>query len=671
MFYSETLLAKNGPLARVWLASNMEKKLSKQNIMAEHLETKVKDIISTGQGGQAPIALRLSGQLLLGVVRIYSRKARYLLDDCNEALSRIKMAFRPGNVDLPSNTTHVANAAQLMLPDTITELDLFAPLPDPSELLRGEPEARGPGRDPTLLDFGHSQLLPESQTPSRREQDRSRHFLEDDDDLGLEMGLEGEGETTIRSIEVGRRAATPRADFPTDLIEDDLGLDYGDNDQDTTIRPMPNIDEDVPMLNADDDMPLMQDDDENNEIAAANAAAFKRLEDAEERRQRVRDSVSPFSDLPADEIPDLEKSYHLSQLPARSSAQPGEEDEEDEEERVQAAQRVKRRKVVVMSRDSETELRTAQIKEMQQDRSAILKAPSFLPRDPVLLQLMEMQRTGGFVSSIMGDGRFAGMAPELRGVMSLEFVPGRSVGDGKKRKRDSGVADVERSGSEENGSSPPRLEIPGLEEEQEEDEGFNAGGGDFGNADPTLLHSDGAAAALMSDGVQPMDNLNLNDDDEPTMGGGDMMGGDDLPFDITEAPLLHPSHSGPVSLGTKNAVHLLREYFAPGHSASTNGAEPPTPSKRTKSEALFTDLCPEERCSVNDATKMFFELLVLGTKDAVKVSQDTSMLGGPIRVRGKRGLWGDWAERSAGGEIAAIQEGDEGMEGAAEVGIVA
>ena len=37
------------------------------------------------------MALRLSGQLLLGVVRLYSRKAKYLLDDCNEALLKIKM----------------------------------------------------------------------------------------------------------------------------------------------------------------------------------------------------------------------------------------------------------------------------------------------------------------------------------------------------------------------------------------------------------------------------------------------------------------------------------------------------------------------------------------------------------------------------------------------------
>ena len=42
------------------------------------------------------MALRLSGQLLLGVVRIYSRKAKYLLDDCNEALLKIKMVIIKG-----------------------------------------------------------------------------------------------------------------------------------------------------------------------------------------------------------------------------------------------------------------------------------------------------------------------------------------------------------------------------------------------------------------------------------------------------------------------------------------------------------------------------------------------------------------------------------------------
>lgn len=44
------------------------------------------------------MGLRTSGHLLLGVVRIYSRKTKYLLADCNDALLKIKMAFRPGDV---------------------------------------------------------------------------------------------------------------------------------------------------------------------------------------------------------------------------------------------------------------------------------------------------------------------------------------------------------------------------------------------------------------------------------------------------------------------------------------------------------------------------------------------------------------------------------------------
>lgn len=92
MFYSETLLSKTGPLARVWLSANLERKLSKTHILQTNIDSSVDAIV--GQD-QAPMALRLSGQLLLGVVRIYSRKARYLLEDCNEALMKIKMVRRP------------------------------------------------------------------------------------------------------------------------------------------------------------------------------------------------------------------------------------------------------------------------------------------------------------------------------------------------------------------------------------------------------------------------------------------------------------------------------------------------------------------------------------------------------------------------------------------------
>lgn len=99
MFYSETLLSRSGPLARVWLAANLERKLKKGDVVQSDLADNVNTIINTSQ---APIALRLSGQLLLGVVRIYSRKARYLLDDCNEALTRIKLVGQPARVAVAS-----------------------------------------------------------------------------------------------------------------------------------------------------------------------------------------------------------------------------------------------------------------------------------------------------------------------------------------------------------------------------------------------------------------------------------------------------------------------------------------------------------------------------------------------------------------------------------------
>ena len=91
MFYSTTLFQRNGALSRVWLSANIERKISKQQVLQADVHDSVQTIITP----EVPLALRLSGQLLLGVVRIYSRKARYLLDDCNEALMKIKMVSRP------------------------------------------------------------------------------------------------------------------------------------------------------------------------------------------------------------------------------------------------------------------------------------------------------------------------------------------------------------------------------------------------------------------------------------------------------------------------------------------------------------------------------------------------------------------------------------------------
>ena len=92
------MLAKKGALGKLWLAAHMEKKVPKVQIIATNIPESVDNI----ENPPAPMALRVSGHLLLGVVRIFSRKVSYLLTDCSEALVKIKDAFKvAGTVDLP------------------------------------------------------------------------------------------------------------------------------------------------------------------------------------------------------------------------------------------------------------------------------------------------------------------------------------------------------------------------------------------------------------------------------------------------------------------------------------------------------------------------------------------------------------------------------------------
>ena len=141
--------------------------------------------------------------------------------------------------------------------------------------------------------------------------------------------------------------------------------------------------------------------------------------------------------------------------------------------------------------------------------------------------------------------------------------------------------------------------------------------------------------------------------DEPTL--ADIVQGEDAEgiyadlgeggFDDTTIPLVHPADSGPISVGTQHAVHLLREVFGGAPDAES-------PASQNRKSVLLQELIPEATTSKADATKMFFETLVLATKDAIKVDQQSNDLGLPIRVRAKRGLWGSWAEPSTQAETA-------------------
>lgn len=129
MFYSQFILAKKGPLGTIWIAAHLERKLRKNQVADTDIGVSVDSILFP----EVPIALRLSSHLLLGVVRIYSRKVGYLFDDCSEALLKVKQAFRSTAVDLPPEES-TAPYHSITLPETF-DLDDFE-LPD-NEILQG------------------------------------------------------------------------------------------------------------------------------------------------------------------------------------------------------------------------------------------------------------------------------------------------------------------------------------------------------------------------------------------------------------------------------------------------------------------------------------------------------------------------------------------------------
>lgn len=484
-------------------------------------------------------------------------------------------------------TTTVAAPGGITLPDVLTESDLFMNL-DSSMLmpqtLNLEPGGKGPG----TMDFG-SQLLSDSGFGASASNEPAR--LEDNTPLELDLGEDNTlGHDT--SVELGRDAPAPRpveedlfsdngkfndVDLPLDLGEDDAPLDKMDEGNDAPQEDMSHL------LHQEDAMDIGGDDEVDVQPREG--------QEGEENRFQ-RNATSPISSVASDAT---------EKFRATEAAQM----DHDDDVVVQHAQRAKRRKV--MELDQVTDFNNNQIKAQQADRSGILKPTSFLPRDPVLLTLMNMQKSGAFVSNVLGEGRGRGWAPELRELLSFDSI--KQAGE-LKRKRDSGISDMDVDAAK-----APALELGEEEGVMVADEGVGL--------DSTLnQRSDEIELS-----AEEADRLPADDEEGVNVGADE--------YDDTT---VQPVDSGPVSVGTKHAVHVLRDQLG-------DGAE-------QKSSVMFQDVMPEKQTTRADATKMFFEVLVLATKDAVKVDQGTKSIGSPLKVRGKRGLWGSWAEEDTDGELA-------------------
>ncbi|ONI20290.1 hypothetical protein PRUPE_2G007300 [Prunus persica] len=121
MFYSQTFLARKGPLGTVWCAAHLQSRLKKSHYTSTDIPSTVDRIMFP----DVPIALRMSGHLLVGVVRIYSKKVDYLYQDCNVVLTSLRKAFASIDLNLPENARQ-APVQSITLPDTfdLDALDL-------------------------------------------------------------------------------------------------------------------------------------------------------------------------------------------------------------------------------------------------------------------------------------------------------------------------------------------------------------------------------------------------------------------------------------------------------------------------------------------------------------------------------------------------------------------
>nr|GEU67107.1 putative reverse transcriptase domain-containing protein [Tanacetum cinerariifolium] len=130
---------KKGPLGTVWCAAHLQNRLKKSNYITINIPNTVEQIMNP----QVPIALRMSGHLLLGVVRIYSKKVEYLQHDYNVLSIDISKAYAYADINLPQDANQ-ARFESITLPDNfaldLMNIDDYGPNGSPDSHLRPNEE---------------------------------------------------------------------------------------------------------------------------------------------------------------------------------------------------------------------------------------------------------------------------------------------------------------------------------------------------------------------------------------------------------------------------------------------------------------------------------------------------------------------------------------------------
>ncbi|XP_047059822.1 sister chromatid cohesion 1 protein 1-like [Lolium rigidum] len=123
MFYSHQLLARKAPLGQIWMAATLHAKINRKRLDKLDIIKICEEILNPS----VPMALRLSGILMGGVVIVYQRKVKLLFDDVSRLLVEINQAWkiRPA-VDrtvLPKGKSQAKYEA-VTLPENVIDMEV-------------------------------------------------------------------------------------------------------------------------------------------------------------------------------------------------------------------------------------------------------------------------------------------------------------------------------------------------------------------------------------------------------------------------------------------------------------------------------------------------------------------------------------------------------------------
>ncbi|KAH9485323.1 Cohesin subunit rad21 [Psilocybe cubensis] len=649
MFYSEAILARRGPLAKVWLAAHMERKLSKSQTLQTDIEQSVDAIMAQEI---EKMAIRLSGQLLLGVVRIYSRKAKYLLDDCNEALLKIKMAFRPGVVDLTEDQLTVNKTAitlqtnglglDLLLPDVDWDMD-FEDRP-----LQRQGHHQAHVDDITLrtaddFEFGMNDPFDIGPSDGIGSQDFN------DVDLGIHWGDEQQNDKSDAmsiqgSIGVGRDIQHHEEeldlfggnDFNADLDR----MSHRSKSRDVSVQPFGGMDIDLPDLDL-GDLGIGFDDPPPADINGRTPSETRSLSRASSPLTEVPPTPPPFEGLDDAEIVD------------------NAENVVNESTTDKPKRKIKDKRQII---DSVTELQNSQgasnrgraggnTNPLNTDTTSITSTHHFLPRSSIVMRLLEIRDdpVSYFLPThIKAQGTFlSGAPPGLTPELADLFI--RPVYNSTHKRKASPQESPSKKARREDVEMPRRVGSVAPEEEtiQIDNSALDIDAG-FEFADQSGAPEDyqldfpeigqeldqeraksvfserSRLSSVAPEGLDDINPTHVDVDCPVSIFDATQPSQSQLPEAEQEQPeVVEVTDRQGYSKNTVKALGLIRKELQP---------EEEDDASKTMSFKQMSN-----KASKRAAASFFFELLVLGTRDCVKLSQPKPFAD--ITISAKPRLW--------------------------------